>query len=138
MLGVIPGVAAEPVSIPVSIAVLIPVQADWARGAIPAGVWTLFAAGERALTPEPVDWVAVWVLLRAPASRALVSLLALGDLVLAWLPELDDLVLASLPELAVLAADECRLLVWVVALLQEWACLVRAAFPVLYVLLPAV
>lgn len=133
----IPGAAAEPASIPVSIAVLIPVQADWARGAIPAGVWTLFAAVERALIPAPDDWVAVRVLLPALVLRALVSLLALGDLVLAWLLVLADLVLALLPELVFLVADECRLPVWVVALPRAWVCLVRGGFPVLDVLLPA-
>lgn len=125
--------AAEQASIPVSIVaavsivavVSIPVQADWARSAIPAGVWTLCAAGKRALTP-PVDWAALWALLLALDVLEPASLLALADLGLVLLPELVFLV-----------ADECRLLAWVVALPRAWACRAWGASPVLDVRLPA-
>jgi hypothetical protein len=137
VLAVIPAEPAEPVAIPAEVS--IPVQADSAAevAVIPAGVSILFAALERALTPEPVEWVAVWALLPAPAFPALVSLSALAVLVLALLPGPGVLGLASPPELVFRVADERLLPAWVVALPRVQVCPGRGAFPVLDVHSPA-
>lgn len=123
---VIPGVAAAGVLIPA------PVDSPAEPAVIPAAVWILFAAVERALTPEPVDWAAAWALF-----PALISPSALGVLVWALLPEPVFLGLALPPEPVFLVVDERLLPVPVVALPRARVRLGWGGFPALGVPPPA-